>query len=248
MTIYVLNSVEITELPFEQGQTILDVLQNHNITSVHAPCGGKGICQKCLVTVHSGLESYSCLACTTPAEDRMRVELNFKQRISFAQSSSCRIYPVDSGQDGYAVACDVGTTTLVCHLMNLETGECEGTVYGSNAQIAFGANILARLQAASEGHFNAFREQLVNQLNQMIDQLLESAHVPAERLTYMTIVGNTIMMHFAAGLNPVAHGIAPFVPDTLFGTTMGAAALGYHVHGDVYFGPAISNFIGTDPL
>lgn len=248
MTIHVLDSMEIRELPFEQGQTILNVLQNHDIAGIHAPCGGKGICQKCLVTVHHGLETYSCMACTTPAEDGMRVELNFKKRISFAQSSSCRVYTPDPGQTGYAVALDVGTTTLVCHLMNLQTGECEGTVYGSNAQSAFGANVLSRMQAAAEGNFETLRELLVNQLNQLIDQLLESAHVPPEALTHMTVVGNTIMMHFAAGINPAAHGIAPFVPDTLFGITMDAAALGYHVHGDVYFPPAVTGFLGSDSV
>ena len=246
MKITVLEGNDRFELPFEAGDTVLDALQRGGVRSAHAPCGGKGFCKKCNVYVRSEKFCGTCLACTTKAADGMIVEVAPVVRLSFAEDSSATVYPPTQGQTGYAVACDIGTVTVVCHLLRLSTGERVASVSGSNAQSIFGANVLSRLQAAAEGHAAELTGLIIHQLNGYILSMCRAADIAPEELRYLSIAGNTIMEHFAAGLNPAAHGIAPFQPLSSFGEALNARALGFCFDGEAYFCPCVSGFVGGD--
>ena len=71
----------------------------------------------------------------------MTVVLDDHGEMEVQQSGACAVYPPDEGLDGYAVGCDIGTTTVVCHLLNCATGQRIGTVGGANAQKVFGADV-----------------------------------------------------------------------------------------------------------
>lgn len=246
MKITVLEGNDRSELSFEEGETILSVLQRGNIKSSHAPCGGKGICKKCSVYVRSDDFCGTCLSCLTKAADGMIVEVAPVVRLSFAEESMAPVCPPDPGQKGYAVACDVGTVTIMCRLLSLETGRCAAAVSGSNVQSIFGANVLSRLQAAAEGHAAELSGVLVNQINGFIDSLCREACVDPKEIKRIAFSGNTIMEHFAAGLNPAENGIAPFRPLSAFGEKLSARELGFSFDAEAFFCPCVSGFVGGD--
>ena len=248
MTITVYEGTIKHELPFEEGETILQALQNAGIQSITAPCGGKGACKKCSVYVRSAELTDSCLSCVTKAKDGMTVEIDPEERSSFAESSAGSVCEPDPGQSGYAVACDLGTTTVVCRLLDLKTGRMLAGVSGSNSQRIFGGDVLSRLKAAEEGHADELHEQIIQQLNGFIVELCRKAQVKAEDIKLLAACGNTIMMHFLAGLDPASICTAPFTPVSLFGETLSGKELGLAFGGDVYICPAVSGFIGGDVL
>lgn len=233
MILHIIDGTKIHDLPFTSGQTILQVLQEHGITGVHAPCGGKGLCKKCTVTIHSYPESYSCLACITPAEDEMRVELNYRKRISFSQDSSCVQAPADPGQRGYAAACDVGSQKIVCHLMNLETGSCVGTEIDSNVQRVFGAD--TRTLSAEEA--DTLRRLLMQEINTLLDRLCEKAQIPADRVTFLTVVGGSALMRILERQTS-ADAAIPLHSNT--------ENQDYHINGSVFYAPVLSEELGSD--
>ena len=49
MNITVLLETGSLVLPAQPGQSLLDVLREHEGLPVHAPCGGQGTCGKCTV-------------------------------------------------------------------------------------------------------------------------------------------------------------------------------------------------------
>ena len=151
-------------MPFAEGQTILQALQSAGIRSITAPCGGKGACKKCTVYVRSDSFEGNCLSCTTPAKDGMVVGIVPEVRFSFAEQGDGLVYAPTRGQSGYAVACDIGTTTVVCQLINLETGELLSRISGSNSQRIFGGDVLSRLKAAEEGHADEIHGQILQQV------------------------------------------------------------------------------------
>ena len=63
------------EIPFAEGETILQAMQNADIRSITAPCGGKGSCRKCTVYVRSDSFEGNCLSCTTRASEGMVVRI-----------------------------------------------------------------------------------------------------------------------------------------------------------------------------
>ena len=248
MTITVYEGTTKHELAFTEGETILQVLQNAGIQSITAPCGGKGACRKCGVYVRSAAFTGNCLSCTTKAADGMTVELVPEVRLSFADQSDGDICAPTPGQSGYAVACDIGTTTVVCQLLDLETGELLARASGSNSQRIYGGDVLSRLKAAEEGLSGEIHGMIATQIDYFLEELCRKAKIGLGDIRLLAVTGNTIMLHFFAGLDPAQISTAPFTPVSLLGEMIDGADAGLAYAGKVYICPAASGFIGGDVL
>ena len=171
MQIEVIIEKKSHKLDAEEGKTILETLQEHGIHVLTAPCGGRGRCGKCTVEVeHMG----EVLACMTKVTDGMRItipEVQLRaQKSKIAENGTVTHYPADDGE-GLDAACDIGTTTVVCHLIDGKTGEKLATVSEPSAQRSFGADVLSRIQAAEAGKLEILKEQIIFQIAQMLRTL-----------------------------------------------------------------------------
>lgn len=240
MQIKVIEGNKQYEISAKDTQTVLDAFREQGITSVAAPCNGQGKCKKCLVNVN-GVE---CLACTTKVTEGMVVQIPEQQNVSISENGEGYVYPSD-GIEGYAVACDIGTTTIVCYLLDMKTGERIGTVSKKNAQGVYGADVVSRIQAASSGRLRELQKLVVRQLEQMIIQLCQKAKVFLP-IIYMSVAGNTVMCHLLAGVSPEKIGVAPFEPDELFGKEYSGAKLGFRICKKIYLFPCAAGYVGGD--
>ena len=246
MKITVYEGTKKYEVPFEEGNTILAALQTAGVQSITAPCGGNGTCKKCSVNVRGREFSGTCLACLTQAEDGMTVEIAPEERMSFADSFGGKVYGPDPGQSGYAAVFDIGTTTVICQLLDLKTGNTVTKFRGSNEQSIFGADVLSRLKAAEEGHADEMHARIAAQVDRYLEKLCQNAKIGIGEIRGLTVTGNTIMMHFFTGLDPAQISTAPFTPVSLFGETLRGRDIGLRFGGDVYVCPAVSGFVGSD--
>lgn len=104
------------------------------------------------------------LACMTKVTDGMRITIPKvqlrAQKSKIAENGTVTHYPADDGE-GLDAACDIGTTTVVCHLIDGKTGEKLATVSEPSAQRSFGADVLSRIQAAEAGKLEILKEQII---------------------------------------------------------------------------------------
>ena len=242
---------ETIEYTPQAGQTLLEVFQELQLSGPESPCGGKGTCRKCLVDIcrSKGAARESVLSCQTKAETDMEVWIAAGGDVVIAEAGTCHLYPTDGGEN-YALACDIGTTTVVCHLLRRSTGERLATVSATNAQKAFGGDVIARISACIAGKRQQLQDAITGQIDGMIGDLCGKAGIRREEITAMAVAGNTTMEHIFAGLKPDGIGVAPFTPESLFGTLHRAADLGLHFgpegKGEVYMIPAIAGYVGGD--
>ncbi|MBR6114992.1 MAG: DUF4445 domain-containing protein [Oscillospiraceae bacterium] len=190
----------------------------------------------------------TCLSCTTPAKNNMVVELIPEVRFSIAEQSEGDVYAPTPGQEGCAVACDIGTTTVVCQLLDLKTGRPILRISGSNSQRIYGGDVLSRLKAAEEGRADEIHGLIIRQIQYYLGVLCREAGIDAGDIRRLAVTGNTIMMHFFAGLDPAKISTAPFEPVSLFGETLSGSDVGLDFDGEVFICPAVSGFIGSDVL
>ncbi len=235
------------DLPIQPGQTLLDVLRQGGLP-VHAPCGGRGTCGKCTVHLSAPDGERTVLACRTAAEDGMVLRLDEEGPLSveLAGADWSLPCPPDGGQAGWGIACDIGTTTVVCHLVELSTGRTTATLGEGNAQRPYGGDVIARIKASMEGQRPALTTAIRSQLARMVETLCQNAGVPLAEVHTMAVAANTTMCHLLAGLAPDSLGAAPFTPLSRFGENYDARALELPFDGTVYIAPAVSGYVGGD--
>jgi len=147
----------------------------------------------------------------------------------------------------YGVAIDIGTTTVVLHLIDIDTNKKLTTVSSTNAQIPYGADVTSRINYCAENGHEKLTEIIREQISSMIKEACLLAGVKSENIKHITIAANTIMQHLIAGLSPVSMGTAPFTTTSLFGESQPAwAALPVAENALIYYSPAISAYVGGD--
>jgi uncharacterized 2Fe-2S/4Fe-4S cluster protein (DUF4445 family) len=144
---------------------------------------------------------------------------------------------------------DLGTTTIVAFLVDLDSGERLGSRAELNVQRSFGADVISRIEAASspEGLEN-LRSRVCAQIAALARGLVESAGGVPEDLVCLAVAGNTTMLHLLAGAPPGAIATSPFTPAFLARRVESAAALGLAEHAGcaAILLPGISAYVGAD--
>jgi len=120
-----------------------------------SPCGGRGKCGKCTVKLSENGEAVK--ACVTIIDRDLDIylpddmDMEIAGDIAVTAASGAGQLPASPTKLGVAI--DIGTTTVVAHLHDLETGERIATKSGVNAQRAHGADVVSRIEYSTEhGH------------------------------------------------------------------------------------------------
>jgi uncharacterized 2Fe-2S/4Fe-4S cluster protein (DUF4445 family) len=213
--------------------------------SVPMICGGMGRCGKCHVLVDGKM----ALACRTKITKSCTVTLpEEKQKMAVAQSARGVEFPITPAS-GLGAAVDIGTTTVVLYLVDRATGKQLAVVSGENSQRSFGGDVISRIQACSQGEgLTAQRDLIRNQVNEFLRRACQKAGRMPEEVTALSVAGNTVMEHLFGGLDPTPIGVAPFRPQSLFGTTGLAVDYGISAGAGatLFLAPCVAGYVGGD--
>ncbi len=126
--------------------------------------------------------------------------------------------PAPAGDARYGVAVDIGTTTIALYLVDLDGLRVLETAGLVNPQAPFGADVIARLEAAARpGGLTAQRDAVRAAVAEAAAGLCARRGIDPARVERVACAGNTVMECLAAGIDPAPLGVAPFTPPTLFG-------------------------------
>lgn len=236
-----------------QGALLSDVLGKHGV--LPGPCGGKGLCGKCIVEVTVHDQTTRVLACQTRAttdltvrhanQAAMKIVIEGDQP-RFAPAAADSNRPNSAPQ--LAVAFDIGTTTLACALLDLTTGARLAVCGMENPQSAFGADVMTRLLAALEHGGSALQTAVLSGLRLLVDDACNRVNVSADQIVLYTAVGNSAMQHLLLGRDPTPLTRAPYQPVSTDSVTLNAALLGLPAGQTTTFCflPLIAGFVGAD--
>jgi len=163
---------------------------------------------------------------------------------------------IDSYRDGvYGLAVDLGTTTVVAHLVDLESGERVYTTAFENPQTFGGSDVLHRIKYDTDsGHSGELRKVVVGHLN------AEIRRMPIKRVQIyeMAVAGNATMRDLFFGLDVTSLGQKPFwsqtetavrggdLPTTSLSVAPKETDLLMNRRGVVYGVPLVACHVGAD--
>lgn len=223
---------------------------------VEFPCGGESNCGACRVRVLSGdiaitdemratltdeeLRDGWRLACCASGTGLISIETAEWTPSILTDEARVEVEP----REGLGVAIDLGTTTLVAQLVDLETGEIVGVETALNPQARYGADLMTRIQAAMREP-----DVLTALIRACLGQMVKSL-ASGRTLREVLLCGNTVMHHLFCGHDVSALSVAPFRTPTPEARVFKASELDWDVSvtGGVTFLPCLGGFVGSDLL
>ncbi len=154
-----------------------------------------------------------------------------------------------SGSPLYAMAFDLGTTSIVGWLLDIQTGKTLAVSSMLNPQAQFGADVIQRANYALE-HGTAPLTDVVRQaLNAIVEETTSSAGLKPGDVYLAALVGNTCMHHLFLGLSPASLVLAPYHPALSEPLTLNARKyIDIHPNGKLLVLPNIAGFVGSDTV
>jgi uncharacterized 2Fe-2S/4Fe-4S cluster protein (DUF4445 family) len=158
----------------------------------------------------------------------------------------------------YGIAADIGTTTVVLNLVNLESGETEYIASFENPQRFGGSDVMNRISYDGGVDAGELRAVMVSSINFEIGEMVRALKIRRRQIFEFVAVGNTTMRDMFFGLDVQSIGTRPYksiIEDefreskrTTTALTTSAAELGLRIHpkATVYGGPLIASHLGAD--
>lgn len=255
-------------LDCREGESLLEAMLRQGVT-YRAECGGRGTCGKCKVKVLKGdiqitswdrllfseeeLQQGYRLSCKAYPKGACSIELlpGYETRgyevLTEMQYPDAATISVHTGS-ALSTAIDLGTTTLAFALMD-PSGRVIRTYSALNPQRAYGADVISRMKASTEGKKEVLRDGIRAELEQGIRKLISSEGIKQDHITQIILAGNTTMIHLLMGYDCSALGTYPFTPVNISTIRLEASELfseAYHMPITVL--PGISTFVGGDIL
>ncbi len=159
------------------------------------------------------------------------------------------IEPGDTSGRNLGLALDLGTTTIVAHLVDLATGTTHDAAAKYNSQIKFGGDVISRINSARQpGGAEALHQAVIRDIDTLIEDLANRAHIARGDISCVVAAGNTAMMHFLLGLEADLIRISPFVPVATSPPPFRAAEIGLRINprGILYTLPMAGSYVGGD--
>ena len=154
------------------------------------------------------------------------------------------------GHRTLGLAVDLGTTNTAGFLVDLESGKRLVSLGIENPQVAWGADVISRLNYAIRDAEAAkeLRLAAVGAVNCLAHDLCRSLDLSATDVVDLAVCGNTAMHHLLLGLPVRQLGRAPFVPVVREGPDVKARELGIAVAPGAYvhIAPNVGGFVGGD--
>lgn len=145
------------------------------------------------------------------------------------------------------IAFDIGTTTIVGSILDIEGCKEMGTVSLPNPQARWGRDVLSRVQAVVEDPLMVRRLQAeaIKACNEIIHSLVTTPSIEK-----VVAVGNSVMEHLFLGISPASMAKTPYRPSFKKSHNILASEIGLKTapSGRLYLFPLIGGFIGGDTV
>ena len=157
--------------------------------------------------------------------------------------------PGDHTASNYALAVDIGTTTVFVEMLDINTGRIVGQAGDFNRQISFGEDVISRIvYSQKEGGLRKMQELVVGTINGLTEKICKKHKIDVDDIAMMTVAGNTTMTQLFLGVDPKYLRLAPYVPTANYYPPIRARNLGLAVSEHVMLNlfPCVSSYVGGD--
>jgi uncharacterized 2Fe-2S/4Fe-4S cluster protein (DUF4445 family) len=175
---------------------------------------------------------------------------NFKVTAVIVDDLLIDIEPGDTTDKRFAIAYDLGTTTVVATLLDLNSGTPVAVKSMLNMQQPFGADVISRISATmlDENALERLRIAAQSTLSELTNEVIKEAEVSPNNVYEIAIAGNATMVQLVLGVDPEPVGVAPFITASQNWPVLNAKEFGIEIHpgARAYIFPSFGAYVGGD--
>ena len=150
----------------------------------------------------------------------------------------------------YGASIDIGTTSVVLYVYNLNTGELLKTYSNLNMQISMGADVISRIMYAesSKTGLEELNQKIINTINNMLNNADLDLPEFKENLYNIILCGNSTMQHLLFNLKPNSLGSSPFssITNNYIECFSEELQISSNNRCKIVFLPLLGGFVGSD--
>jgi len=175
---------------------------------------------------------------------------NFKVTAVIVDDLLIDIEPGDTTDKRFAIAYDLGTTTVVATLLDLNSGTPVAVKSMLNMQQPFGADVISRISATmlDENALERLRIAAQLTLSELTNEVIKEAGISPNNVYEIAIAGNATMVQLVLGVDPEPVGVAPFITASQNWPVLNAKEFGIEIHSGAraYIFPSFGAYVGGD--
>lgn len=262
------------EIEVRPGVSLFEAVRKAGL-AIDSDCAGKGTCGQCRVRFLEGAPPPGAederLLASQDVEDGWRLACQSYPsgdcRVLIPQTTPLarrriRVLTAAAGEEltpapprrpkgaGYGAAIDLGTTTVVCYLLDLRQALQVGVASFASPQQAFGPDVISRITYAHRGprELRELQRRLVVAIEKNLLALCSQRDIAPDAVSAMTVVGNMTMMHLFRGVDPWPLGVAPYEPVFRESPPLTGGELGFRrfAAARVQLLPGVGGHLGSD--
>ncbi len=192
------------------------------------------------------------LSCLRKLDTTLR-ESGFKITVSIGKhKNGYKLLNIEQGDTTnlhYGVAVDVGTTTVVAQLVEMNTGRIMGVTGAPNPQASYGEDVISRIiYACNKNGLEELHHVIIQDINRLIEELISEKNISHDDIIAMVAAGNTTMSHLLLGLMPCSIRLEPYVPVADIYPQISAKEIGIKINPDAIIEvlPSVASYVGGD--
>lgn len=157
--------------------------------------------------------------------------------------------PFDTTDRNFAIAVDIGTTTVFGQALDLHTGKVLSEHGEFNSQISYGEDVISRIIYAEKGDgLQTLHEKVLETINKILEKIIKRAGIGKDEVTTITLAGNSTMTQLLLKIDPRYIRRDPYVPSCIVYPPFHASEVGIHLadHTIALIYPGVSSYVGGD--
>jgi uncharacterized 2Fe-2S/4Fe-4S cluster protein (DUF4445 family) len=163
-------------------------------------------------------------------------------------SEIVNVTPFHDAKPSLGMAIDLGTTSIVVYIVNMEDGKILSAASGHNGQATCGDDVINRIVCSEKDGVKKLKRLAVATINNLSQRALDSIDADYNQVENLVISGNTTMTHLLLGIEAKYIRREPYIPTVSEFPIVKAGEIGLKAayYAGVFVMPGPASYVGGD--
>ena len=177
---------------------------------------------------------------------------NFKVAVSIlwkkCSSEIVAVNPLNNTKESLGLAVDLGTTSIVVYVVDMDSGKILSAASGHNSQAACGDDVINRIVSSEKDGVKKLKKMAISTINNLTKRALASINFNHKQIENIVVSGNTTMIHLLLGIKANYIRREPYIPTVSEFPMIKAGEIGLKAayYAGVFIMPGPASYVGGD--